>query len=226
MAARSGSLRVPVGALVALALAVLFAGFLLGRSSPVASPAPTSAPPTLAAERTAPPPAGPTVEPPPALTASGATLVAEPPHETQPAIALPAAAPPALDGRGREEVARYFDEADAIEARAKYWSDPQALARTILEQASSGNTSGFDDLIRAQTSARDELGRMSVPAECAEHHRRSVAVMTEGLGLLERVKSALASGDLGALDGLPEAAQRLEREAKAVDEIGRTLRPR
>ena len=141
-----------------------------------------------------------------------------------PAISLPASSP--APAAASASVARYFEEADAIEARAKFWSDPQALAKTILEQASSGNTGAFDDLIRSQTTARDELTRMTVPAECAEHHRRTLAAMTEGIGLLERVRTALGSGDLGALDGIQESARELEREAKAIDELGRKLRAR
>ena len=130
----------------------------------------------------------------------------------------------AVAARSSEEIARYFADADAIQARAKYWSDPQTLAKTILEQAASGNAGGFDDLIRAQAKARDEFARMPVPAECAEHHRRSLAAMGEGLDLLERVKGALSSGDLGGLDGLQEKARDLEREARAIDELGRTIR--
>lgn len=221
------SSRIPAGALVALALAILLAGFLLGRrSSPVATPPSTSAPVTSA---TTEPAASAATEPTPAPPSSGfeapaATLPAEPPPETTLAIVPPTASPGAAAPSA--DVARYFEEADLVEARAKYWSDPQALAKTILEQASSGDTGAFDELIRKQKSARDELARMSVPPECAEHHRRSLAVMAEGLGLLERVRTALGSGDLGALDGLQEKARALEREAKEVDELGRKLRGR
>lgn len=227
MPSRSGSSRIPAGPLVALALAILLAGFLLGRrSSPVATPPPPSAPPVTStrAEPTPPAAAEPTPAPSTGFDLPAATLPAEPPPETAPAIVPPAASPAAAPPSA--EVMRYFEEADLIEARAKYWSDPQALARTILEQASSGDTGAFDELIRKQKGARDELARMSVPPACAEHHRRSLAVMAEGLGLLERVRTALGSGDLGALDGLQENARALEREAKEVDELGRKLRGR
>ena len=228
---RTGS-RIPAGALVALALVLLLAGFLLGRRSspPVPTPAPSNPPVTQSAAES---PA--TGEPAAPVPTQAAATTPEPPPETQPPIAWPTVAPPGTppaaalpvrDARGREDIARYFEEADAIEARAKYWSDPQALAKTILEQASSGSTAGFDELIRAQARARDELARLSVPADCAEHHRRSLAVMADGLGLLERVRNALASGDLAGLDGLQEQAQGLEREAKAIDELGKALRQR
>jgi hypothetical protein len=225
MPLRSGSSRIPVGALVALALAILFAGFLLGRrSTPVATPAPPSPPATLTANE---PATQASAEPPaassPALEMPAATLPMQPPPEPAPAIVPPAASPASAPSA---DVERYFEEADAVEARAKYWSDPQALAKTILQQATSGDTAAFDELIRKQRSARDDLSRMPVPPECAEHHRRSLAVMAEGIGLLERVRTALASGDLGALDGLQESARALEREAKEVDEMGRKLRAR
>jgi hypothetical protein len=230
MAPRSGTARVPSGALIVLALAILVAGFLLGRrSAPVETPAPASPSAAPATHVPAARPDAPTAEPTPAFTTASLPPAAEPavlPGVVPPAVVPPATPPPAVDARTSAEVARYFEEADAIQARAKYWSDPQALAKTILEQASSGSTAGFDELIRAQTGARDELARVSVPAECAEHHRRSLAVMAEGLELLAHVKTALSSGDLGGLDGLQERTRDLEREAKEVDELGRKLRQR
>ena len=223
MPPRGASFRLPVGLLVALALAILFAGFLLGRrSSPPASPAPASEP--VPAEEAPAVPAERTPEPAPAFETPATAAPAEAPPDTMPAISLPSSSP--APAAASTDVARYFEEADAIEARAKFWSDPQALAKTILEQASSGNTGAFDDLIRSQTTARDELARMTVPAECAEHHRRTLAAMTEGIGLLERVRTALGSSDLAALDGIQESARELEREAKAIDELGRKLRAR
>jgi hypothetical protein len=219
---RSGSFRLPAGLLVALALVILLAGFLLGRRAtpalPAASPSATAAPATDATTPAHVPEAR--LEPSPVGGASVPTPSAEP----MPASALPAAPPAAAPSTG--EVARYFEEADAIEARAKFWSDPHALAKTILDQATSGDTGAFDDLIRAQTGARDELARMSVPTECGEHHRRTLAAMGEGIGLLERVRNAIASGDVSALEGLQEKAGALEREAKAIDALGKTLRQR
>lgn len=227
----SGSPRIPAGALVALALVLLVAGFLLGRRSSPPAPTPAVTSPAAAPEaERAEVPLGE-----PAATTTEATPAPETPPETLPAIVLPAVPPETppesaprvtLNARAREDVARYFEEADAIEARTKYWTDPQALAKTILEQASSGSTAGFDELIRAQSRARDDLARLSVPAECAEHHRRSLAVMADGLGLLERVRNALSSGELGGLDGLQEQARGLEREARAIDELGKALRQR
>jgi hypothetical protein len=228
MRTHSDARRIPAGALVALALVLLLAGFLLGRRS--SSPAPT--PPTTnpAVTQAAEPPTVSSIEPAADAPTEEVTPTPEPLPGTLPALVMPTVAPttaPATpDTRGQEEIERYFEEADAIEARARYWSDPQALAKTILEQAGSGSTAGFDELIGAQRGARDELARLSVPAACTEHHRRSLAVMAEGLGLLERVRNALGSGDLGGLDGLQEQARALEREARAIDELAKSLRRR
>ena len=220
-------MQVPRALVAALALGTLLAAFLLGRQC---SQSGTGVPPVPAATTPAPlgpsaTAAAPALERAPDLPAASPTLLAEPPLASLAAAPLPPpASPAAVAGRAGQEIARYFADADAIQARAKYWSDPQTLAKTILEQAASGNAGGFDDLIRAQAKARDELARMPVPAECAEHHRRSLAVMGEGLDLLERVKGALSSGDLGGLDGLQEKARDLEREARAIDELARTIR--
>lgn len=221
------AVQVPRALLAALALGTLLAAFLLGRQFSRGAPSPVETP-----HVSEPPAASPAERPPdttPGPEPASSTLAALPPPASLPATLpaiLPSAAAPAPGGRESEEIARYFQEADAIEARAKYWSDPQALATTILEQATKGDAGGFDDLIRAQAGARDEFARLSVPASCAEHHRRSVAVMGEGLALLERVKTALSSGDIAGLDGLQEKARDLEREAKEIDELGRKIRQR
>lgn len=222
----SRTVQIPRGLLAALvtalALAVLIAVFLLGRES-AGSKAPVAT--TL-------PPASIATAPEAGTPASSFPFPAEaPPGSTVPAAALPlplpGAAPAADPGvPEREEVTRYFQESESVQARAKYWSDPQALARTLLEQASSGNTSAFDDLVRSQQQARLEMERLTPPSACAEYHRRSLNVMAEGLTLLEQVQGAMSGGDPGGLQHLAEKGRELEQEARAIDELGKGIRLR
>lgn len=225
---------VPRGVLIALvaalAVAMLLAVFLLGRQSmrtPVAETPATVAP----AVGTAPVPASAETLPPAAPASMPGGFAAAPAPSGFPSLppaggvaALPSAGP--VTPQERSDVARYFQETESIQARAKYWSDPQALAKTLIEQMASGRTEAFDELLTAQRGARDALARLSVPAPCAEHHRRSLDAMNGGLALLEKLQGTIASGDLGSLESLPTAGRDLEREAREIDELGRQIRQR
>jgi hypothetical protein len=219
-----GTVEVPRGLLVglvtALALAVLAAVFLMGRQSASPRPSPATAGPPPATE--APPAHAPAPEP--ARPVEAAPTAEAPPV----ALAFPtiASSPPtaSADPSDRDAVARYFQDSESIQARAKYWTDPQALAKTLLEQASSGNSAGLDQLLRTQQQARAEMERLTPPTACAEYHRRSLDVMADGLALLEQVQGALAGGDPGGLMAMGERGRELEREARAIDELGRSLR--
>src|SRR5262249_46894972 len=82
-----------------------------------------------------------------------------PAPETQGSTAPPAPGSP--EARLRDEVARYFRDVEAIEAGAKYWSDPMALANSLLEQAASGDASGLQRLVSSQQAAAERLRRMN-----------------------------------------------------------------
>jgi hypothetical protein len=219
------AVQVPRALLAALALGTLLAAFLLGRQLSRVETRPPEVTQVPAAA-----PAASTAEQPPVTTWPPSTIssapLAPPPPVSLPATLLPASPAPAASAPVSEEVLRYFEEAEAIQTRAKYWSDPQALAKSILDQTATGNPAEFEALIQAQVTARKDLEHLIVPTACAEHHQRSLAVMGEGVALLERVKNALTSGDLGGLDGLQQSARDLEREARAIDELGKQLRQR
>jgi hypothetical protein len=201
---------VPRGVLIALvaalAVAMLMAVFLLGRQSartPVAS-APAATAPLGAAPEPAPADTAPTAS---TLLPGPSTDAPSTFPTVPPAAGLPAASAGSVSPQERADVARYFQEADGI-------------------QMGSGRTEAFDQLVSSQRQARDELARMSVPAPCAEHHRRSLDALSGGLSLLEKLQATIASGDLGSLESLPTAGRDLEREAREIDELGRQIRQR
>lgn len=129
-------------------------------------------------------------------------------------------------GDGNTAVAAYFRELDSVEGEAKYWSNPQDLAMTLLGQVGSGDTSGFDKLVVSQQRALDRVRRITPPPPCADHHRRVVSLMGRGVSLLQTVRDAAVAGDAGGLMTLPNQAQQLESEARQVDVLGEQIRQR
>lgn len=215
---KTSTVQIPRGLLIALAAAFLalvgVLSFLVGRGS--ARKEPPSPAPTMAAAMPSEPPATDTWTPPPPAE----TLAPLPPGDPAPTPS------PTPDSSLREDVGRYFQDIESIESRGKYWKDPQALAKALMDQAGKGDSSGFDRLIEANRRVRDDVRRLIVPAPCAEHSRLTLALVEEGLSLLERVRSGAMnpSEDMGALGAFATAGQDLETRAKDVDALATRIK--
>ena len=181
--------------------------FLIGR---VTAPGLPAAAPQVAAER--PTPAGvpdslvPPSEVPDAGVATGERL---------------AAAPSAPDAAA---VAAYFRQMDAVAAEAKASQDPQALAKTVLEQAMSGNMGGIEGVIATQRSLETRLGQILPPPACREHHQRSVRLFARAIVLLERTRDAMTGQGASDLGSVATEGRAIEQEARAVDALANDLR--
>ncbi|MFI5184892.1 MAG: hypothetical protein ACHQNV_10865 [Vicinamibacteria bacterium] len=210
-----------IALLSALAVSVLAVAFLLGRETGRGQPA---QPPSTVTERVAasvPPAPGVATPAPtaqlPASVAQGEVPLPGTPIAGPLAPAVSTTTPSAGRDPLRDAVAAYFGKVEAIQSRAKSWSDPEALARSLLEQGSRGDVSGFDGLAAANAKVRDELRAVEVPEPCREHHRMTLALIDESVSMLERVKSQLQGSDAGSLGQIAESAHDLERKAKDVD---------
>ena len=138
--------------------------------------------------------------------------------------ALPSSAPALANDALRSQVAAYFAETDAILATAKQSGDPNTVARKILEQAVSGDAGGLDQMIAAQRGLAERLASIHVPAPCAEHHRRSLALLAKGAELLQQAGGAIRTGEMGGLAALSTGGQEIESEARALDALASGIR--
>jgi hypothetical protein len=227
------TVEVSRGLLIALAAAaaagVLAVTFLVGRESGRGSQASATSPTTVALD-------GAEAETPDATAASnaGTSAPTAPAIEGSPAsssIAVPTegASPnvaPVSRDTMRNEVASYFREVETIQSRGKSWGDPQALAQTLLEQASKGDVSGFDGLAAANRSVRDALRAVAAPEPCREHHRLTLVLLDESIAMLDRVKGLISGADAGSLAAMPGEGQALERKAKDVDAMAAEIKRR
>ena len=126
----------------------------------------------------------------------------------------------------RDDVASYFREVDTIQGQASSGGDPQALAQKLLEQAASGDMSGLDALAAANQKVRDGLRAIPVPAPCQGHHRLTLALLDESIGMLQRIKGRIGGADAGALASMPAEAHELERRTKEVDAMAAEIKRR
>jgi len=185
------------------------------RTSAAMSPGPQSAPPAETSMPALPPTEGPPLPP----LDAGPGEIASSTTTASSAVAAP-------HDTLRDEVASYFRDVEAIQSQAKSWSDPEALAQKLLEQAGKGDTSGFDGLAAANLKVRDSLSAMSVPEPCAEHHRLTVALLDESIAMLGRVKGQMGGGDLASLPAMAAQGHDLEQKAKHVDALAVAIKGR
>ena len=211
------------------ALGVVAVAFLLGRVTAPASTAPkhvdVGGPRTDAGEAYA------------SRAASSAVPDAGAPPSPGPAVAQGLAAD-AGAGSGRAArtedragaaadaaaVAGYFRQMDAVAAEAKTSQDPQALARSVLDQALSGNMASIDALVASQRSLQTRMAQVVPPPSCREHHERSVALFARSVALLDRTRAAMTGQGTTDLSAIAVEGRGIEEEARAVDAMANDLR--
>jgi hypothetical protein len=134
-------------------------------------------------------------------------------------------APDAAGGNAETAaIATYFARMDAVAAQVKATQDPEALARTILDQTLSGNMRGFDDLIATQRALQARMAEVLPPSSCREHHERSLRLIGRAIALLERTRDAVGGKDPTVLASIAPEGRAIEEEAKATDALANDLR--
>ncbi len=224
--------RLVIGLAAALGLALLAIAFLLGRISAkpevIASPARPAgaAQPASSSNQTAAP--SDSIEAGAALTALLPALEpsteAQPSRENGPAtLPAPAAGPahPSLSA-DQQQITAYFNQVDRIEDMGA--GDPQAFAASMVQSMSSGDFSGFDDLLAKARAQRQRLQSISPPRACVEHHRLALSLSADSVAMLERLKTALMKGDSTALMTVAAEGRTLETQTNQLKAMADSIR--
>lgn len=224
--------RLVVGLAASLGLALLAIAFLLGRISAKPAVIANPAHPVDAAQPASPPnqtaaPSEP-VDAGAALTALLPALEssagAQPFRESGPATPpAPAAGPahPSLSA-DQQQIAAYFNQVDRIEDMGA--GDPQAFAASMVQSMSSGDFSGFDDLLAKARAQRQRLQSISPPRACVEHHRLALSLSADSVAMLERLKTALMKGDSTALMTVATEGKTLETQTSQLKAMADAIR--
>ena len=230
--------RLVIALASALGLALLAIAFLMGRISAKPAVMTVAAPPPGVAaapsESAAPPPAAlaATVETgEPSLSlgepAGSATL---PGREIAPTTELAPFSPPlpttnpirpSVSG-DQPQIAAYFNQVDRIEDMGA--GDPQAFATSMVQSMSSGDFSGFDDLLSKARTQRQRLQAIAPPRACVEHHRLALTLSADSVAMLERLKAALMKGDSTALLTIASDGKTLETQANQLKSMGESIK--
>lgn len=212
----------------ALACALLAIAFLLGRISARPGGAPSATAPSTAAAAAnfaaAPalldstPPGAP-VDGTPFPVAPEITRESSGGAKPPGAVAATPGSPPSPQ---RQQIAAYFTQIDRMDDLGA--GDPQAFATSLLQSVSSGDYSGFDDLVSRSKSQRERLRSLTPPGACLEHHRLALALSGDSVAMLERLRAALAKGDTAALMTMATEGHALEAQASQLKSMGETIK--
>jgi len=229
-----------VGLAAALGVALLAIAYLLG----LASTPPAVVTVAIPAQGTTPAQAIDSASTTPATTVGEA--VAEPgspsaPAPAAPAISLPAdtapapslstwpgsTLPPASGAAApaspeRSQVAAYFQQVEGLADMGA--GDPQAFAASMMQSVSSGDFSGFDDLLKKARDQRQRLQAIAPPRPCTEYHRLALKLSGDSVSMLERLKAALMKGDSTALMTIATEGKTLETQTGELKSMGETIK--
>ncbi len=221
--------RLVVALSSALGLALLAIAFLLGRILATPTVVTIAAPSSNAA-------ASEPVPPPLATAPASPAVIAEasnPPIPVTEPAGLPgpgneiapdsaAGAPRSSAAAERPQIASYFAQIERLEDVGA--GDPQAFASSMLQSVTSGDFSGFDDLLSKARSQRQRLLSITPPRACREHHRLALTLSGDSVAMLERLKTALGKGDTAALMTMATEGRTLETQANQLKSMGEGIK--
>ena len=125
---------------------------------------------------------------------------------------------------GKEAVKNYFMELELKLAGSKTWSDPNQFAEQLLKSAMSGDFSDLNELTANMKRVANDISRMSVPAECAEHRDAVVNSLNDSISILNKVKRGINEGDMNIIMSLTSEADRIKASAGRTDELMKQIK--
>ncbi len=119
-------------------------------------------------------------------------------------------------------MASYFAQVDRLEDIGA--GDPQTFATSMMPALSSGDFTAFDDLLSKARVQRQRLQSLAPPPSCVEHHRLAVALSSDSVVMLERLKAALIKGDSLALMSIASEGRDLQSKAAQLKTMGEAIK--
>ena len=114
----------------------------------------------------------------------------------------------------------YFQRVDAIRSSSSA-TDPNAFAREVLSATMKGSTDAFDQLVEDTQRMRDEMASLDPPAACLAYHHESIKALDDSRAILETMKTAIQSGNIGMLTQVTRQAGLLQSRAETLEALRR-----
>ena len=94
----------------------------------------------------------------------------------------------------------------------------------MVQSMSSGDFTGFDNLLAKARAQRQRLQAIAPPRACAEHHRLALSLSADSVTMLERLKAALMKGDSTALLTIASEGKSLETQANQLKTMEESIK--
>jgi hypothetical protein len=118
----------------------------------------------------------------------------------------------------------YFQQVDSILQNTASIDDPNQFATKFLQQAMSGDTSGFDNLSATTRQAKNSLESVQPPPSCKQHHALLVSQLSQSIVLLTEVNQAIRSNDTSKLSSVAARGQEMQADTEKFKQLDRNLR--
>jgi len=133
---------------------------------------------------------------------------------------MPALGAQPAGGDARAAARDYFSRMQAIQSVAST-NDTSEFANKLLTASMTGDSSGFDDLVKVMQAGAARARAVTPPACCVEYHQRLLGMLGESTRMVEQLKAAIGKSDSTALTALAASASALQTRASALeDEAG------
>jgi hypothetical protein len=161
---------------------------------------------------------------PPAAPSPAAPPTPEPAPEARP---LPDdhAQPPPQDAEVRAAVRQYFREMDQAQDQGSI-GDPKDFAQKLLTGMMSGDTSGFDQVVRAANVGLAKARTLAPPQPCASYHQQMLKLLEQTTAMLVKLRGALQNKDPGAAATIASDANSLKDAAEALEQQEKSIKSR
>ena len=159
----------------------------------------------------------------PARTEAPKPSIPAPPPSEAPAVSPP----PRVAQTSPNDLSQrraYFQEVDSILPTTASIEDPNQFATKFLQQAMSGDTSGFDSLLSTTRKAQTSLQAVTPPPSCRQHHSLLLSQLSQSVVLLNEVNQAIASSDTSRLSAVAARGQEMQAETERFKQLDRELR--
>lgn len=237
----SNTIEVPrwavVGGGVVLLVAMSTSAFLLGRTTAPRNTTVTITPPSPAApatrgdtgaERKKPPAPSTTPSAPRATrpkpsqqttqtTSRSQTRTASAPLTTPSTTPAPSST---ADADTTRKVAAYFSSLERIDTAGAGNIDQNALVQQVL----GGDVTGIDGLIADHQRRQRSIEAVRPPPPCAAHHAALVKLAADGLSLMQKLRTGIASGNLTSLMSLQPRSVQLQKLGDEVTQMEAELK--
>ncbi|MEO7731945.1 MAG: hypothetical protein ABIY55_13300 [Kofleriaceae bacterium] len=178
---------------------------------PVAAPLPASSPPMpTSAAPIAPVESAPLPRPRPSVASEPVT-----------APVIHRSAPPSTDDTAAAR--SYFTQMQAIQTVSGS-TDTNEAANKLLTASMTGDTSGFDELIKAAQAGAAQARAIQPPPCCVAYHEHLLSLLGESVTMVQQIKRAMATNDATSLSALAASGSSLQTRASALEAEGKQIK--